>query len=391
MVRITRRKLLIGGATALAVGATATWWVRRSAPIGFTLDDEQLAQARALLARVASIDMHAHPGRSFLHAAAQLSPKIRWYALHKDFEQATIDDMRVGGLSASVFAAVADIELLDLAGNGLAAVREFAPGQAFASYQRQLARLRSLLDRGQVMAVLGPSDVAAARRAGRIGAMFSVEGGDFLEGRAERVEQAYADGVRTITLMHYHTNELGDIMIAPPVHGGLTAAGREVVAAMNRTGMVIDVAHATEATVRGVLERSDKPVMASHTHLHRAGRDHPRFVSVELARAIAGAGGVIGAWPAGIGISDLGGFVSRVIELVDAVGVAHVGLGTDMDANYQPVMDNYLKLPWLVGGLLQRGLAQADIAQILGGNFLRVFAAQRASAEAASLATPGAG
>ena len=90
-------------------------------------------------------------------------------------------------------------------------------------------------------------------------------------------------------------------------------------------------------------------------------------------------GGVLGAWPTGIGITDLHGFVDRTFELVDHVGIDHVCLGTDMDANYKPKFDTYANLPIYVAGLLQRGMHEAEVAKLIGGNFLRVFAAvQRA-------------
>ncbi len=88
---------------------------------------------------------------------------------------------------------------------------------------------------------------------------------------------------------------------------------------------------------------------------------------------IAAKGGLVGAWPAGIGIDSLSGFVDRTLELVKAVGIDHVCLGTDMDANYKPVFDNYRKLPLFVGGLAKQGLSEGDIAKIIGGNFIRVF------------------
>jgi membrane dipeptidase len=106
---------------------------------------------------------------------------------------------------------------------------------------------------------------------------------------------------------------------------------------------------------------------------------HPRFISVDLARAVAqSGGGVLGAWPAGIGIGDLDGFVRRTFVLIDAVGIDHVCLGTDMDANYKPVFDSYVNLPLYVAGLLQRGLHEPEVAKLIGGNFMRVFASQAA-------------
>ena len=65
--------------------------------------------------------------------------------------------------------------------------------------------------------------------------------------------------------------------------------------------------------------------------------------------------------------------VDRAFELVDLVGADHVCLGTDMDANYKPVMETYLKTPWLVGGLLKRGMSKEDTAKLMGGNILRLW------------------
>ncbi len=92
----------------------------------------------------------------------------------------------------------------------------------------------------------------------------------------------------------------------------------------------------------------------------------------------ANGGGVLGSWPAGIGITDLKGYIDRTFELVDHVGIDHVCLGTDMDANYKPVFDTYTKLPTFVAGLLKRGMGELEVAKLIGGNFLRVFAAIQA-------------
>ena len=375
MARITRRRVLTGiGAAVAAVGA-ATWWVARpkAAPIGFTVSAQELATARDLLARHPSIDAHAHPGRSFVDGAENMSGLVWLYAKLGSFEDDTIADMRAGGLSAAAFAAVSDFQALGLEGEGLAAVRAFEPGEVWASYQRQMARLQSLATRGLVWPIGQVADIAKARAAGKVGALLTVEGGDFLEGKPERVALAYADGVRSITLMHYRNNELGDIITGTPVHGRLSDAGVAVVREMNRVGMLVDVAHASEPTALGAVEASSRPVIASHVHVH-GKLTHPRFISSELARSIAQkGGGVVGAWPAGIGITDMKGFVDRALELVEVVGIDHVCLGTDMDANYKPVFDTYANLPYFVAGLAQRGLKEADIAKLIGGNFMRLL------------------
>ena len=111
----------------------------------------------------------------------------------------------------------------------------------------------------------------------------------------------------------------------------------------------------------------------THAHLNTARLSNPRFVSAELAQAVAASGGFVGAWPAGIGIDSLAGFADRVIELIEALGPDHVGLGTDMDANYKPVLETYAKLPLLVGELLRRGVDEGVLAQVLGGTALAMW------------------
>ncbi len=346
--------------------------VARHPPVGFELTDEELARARRLLAAHRAIDAHAHPGRTFVRGAEGIAIKLRILAALGTFEEETVRDMRDGGLAAAVSAAVADFQVLDLIGGQPRAVRPFAEHEAWNSYRRQIDGLRRLAEHGLLRIALTPADLMETE-SDLPAEILAVEGADFLEGRLSRLADAYADGVRVITLVHFRTNEIGDAMTENPQHEGLTRIGADIVREMNRLGMIVDVAHASEATVRGVLDASSAPVMASHTHVRGGAVDSPRFISRELATAIADAGGLIGAWPAGIGISSLAGFVDRIAELADAVGIDHVCLGTDMDANYKPALDTYARLPWLVGGLLRRGFSEEDTAKILRGNFLRLF------------------
>ena len=366
------------GATVVVLAGGGYWFARpKPAPIGFDISPEELARARALLKQHPSIDAHAHPGRTFVDGAEHLSGLVWVYAKLGHFEAKAIADMKAGGLSAAAFAAVADFQTLGVQGEGLASVREFEVGEAWASYKRQIGNLRALAEQGLVYPIKSSADFEVARASGKVGALMAVEGGDFLEGKPERVAQAFADGVRMITLMHYRNNELGDIITGTAVRGGLSAAGVAVVKAMNAAGMLIDVAHASEATAMGVIRATSKPLIASHVHVQSAALSHPRFISLDLAKAVAQTGGgVLGAWPAGIGISDLKGFVDRTFELIETVGIDHVCLGTDMDANYKPVFDTYVNLPLYVAGLLKRGLREAELAKVIGGTFLRLFDAQ---------------
>ena len=70
---------------------------------------------------------------------------------------------------------------------------------------------------------------------------------------------------------------------------------------------------------------------------------------------------------------DFSSFIDRLLRLVDVVGVDHVGLGTDMDANYLPVFTNYRQMPYIPAVLKRRGMRDDEIIKVLGGNFMRVF------------------
>ena len=252
-----------------------------------------------------------------------------------------------------------------------------APGEAYAAYRTQIANLQALVSTGQVAPVLAPADVHTASAAGRVGAILGVEGAEFLEDDLSRVEQAFADGVRVLTLVHYlRGGVIGDVMTAEPVHGGLTSFGRDAVREMNRVGILVDLAHCSPLTAYDALEVAAKPLLISHTDIHDihdGRRRNARFVPLELARAVAEAGGVVGAWPAGFTLHNLDDYVQRILTLVELLGVDHVCLGTDMDANYKPVFETYAKMPLLVGGLLRRGMPEDALAKLIGGNFLRVF------------------
>jgi len=371
---MSRRAALAGGiASAVAVAAGGTWWWARSRkpPLGMEIPGRFLERGAILMAENPSVDVHSHAGRSFLVGAEPDSLLVRM--MREGFEAERAEDMEKAQVTASLFAVVADLPLLGLADGGLTVVRDFTPGEAYEDFNRQLDRLLATVDSGVISLALSPGDVLAAHAAGRPAMILSSEGADFLEDRLERVHEAYAKGLRSITLIHYNTNRLGDNQTNSPVHNGLTAFGRDVVREMNRAGMIIDVAHASADTCADVVTESSSPVMLSHSNLDTGTVASPRFISIDHARMVAGTGGVIGAWPAGIGSETLADFVQQILALVDAVGADHVAVGTDMDGNYKPVLTDYSDFPLLAAALLFRGLSEAEVVNILGGNFLRLF------------------
>ena len=339
-------------------------------------DGDFLQQARDLLRANPAIDIHAHPGRTFGRDAENLSPALKMMASGGPSEDRVFAEMREGQLSAASFAVVADVQVLSVvSGGGLGAARDFKPGEARESYARQIANMHRVLGGLGATFVKEPGDFRRIQTKKGIGAFLTVEGADFLAGDIANVGGAFADGVRSITLVHYRPNEVGDVQTAAPVTGGLSGFGGDVIREMDRLGMVVDLAHASEATVAAAMKVCSRPVMCSHTHVEGRGASHPRFISEGMAKEICSRGGIIGAWPAGIGMTTLDEYVGRIIDLAEVLGPEHVSLGTDMDANFMPVMTSYTQLPELVAKLLERGYGRTNAAGFVGGNFLRVYEA----------------
>jgi membrane dipeptidase len=326
------------------------------------------------MTRAPWIDVHAHPGRCFLAGLEGTDPLVG--ALGVQDVAAAVSRARDAGLAAITLSTVADLRVLSPDPvKGLRASRPFRPGEAYDDHRRQLAGIGRLAEALSVDVAVTAAGIEAAHSDGRIAVLVSCEGGDFLDGRLEPLAEARAAGASSLTLVHYRVNEIGDVQTEEPVHGGLTDFGRAVVAECNRLGMIVDCAHATFETTVGVLAVSRDPIMISHSHLDHADRSHPRLLSPDHARAVTSAGGLIGAWPSGVTSASLGDFADEVVRLADLVGVDHVAIGTDMDANYRPVLDSYADFAVLGELLAARGVTAAEAGQVLGTNALRLFRA----------------
>ncbi len=318
------------------------------------------------------IDVHAHPGRCFLAGLDRANPLAE--LLGGDGSAAAHLAARAAGMTAVSFATVADLAVLTVGPDGgLRAGRAFGPGEAQADHARQLAGLRALVEAEDLLIARTAEDLERAHVAGQTAVLISCEGGDFMEGQVERLDHAYAAGMSSLTLAHYRVNEIGDIQTEEPVHGGLTAFGRDVVSACNRLGVVIDCAHATFETTLGVLGASEVPVMISHSHLDHTDRPHPRLLSAEHASAVASAGGLVGAWPSGVTSATLEDFIDEIARLVDLIGIDHVAIGTDLDANYKPVVTEHAQFAVLAGRLEARGFGALDVDKVLGGNVIELY------------------
>jgi membrane dipeptidase len=373
---LSRRQFGIAAAAALAAGQgrAATPAPPTAERLGMTLTRAHLAAGRDFVRAHPTVDVHSHPGRFFMRGASTPLAK----ANGAPFPEAAIARMRDGGVGAVVFAAVADFPVLEATPQGLGALRPDRVGEAYEDYRRQMQVLRRLRRRGGPPLALTPADIVRAHAMRRTAGVVAVEGGDFIEDRMDRIAEAHREGVRSICIIHYQTNRIGDPQTNPRVHGGLTPLGRDVVREMNRTGMIVDLAHASFEATQQAVAVSSKPMMISHSNIRRPGLDHPRLVSLDHARVVTQAGGLIGALPAGAGETRFVDYVDTIFRAVDDLGIDHVGVGTDMDFTFKAVVDDYRDWPLVPAALLARGMHAPEVAKVMGGNFLRLFAAVQA-------------
>jgi membrane dipeptidase len=298
------------------------------------------------------IDMHTHAGRP-----NRTGP----------VDRAVLGTMRPGGVAAAVVSAIADLPMIrrDRTTKRLEKVRDPEPGECLACVEEYLGTFEAT---GMRIA-REPADI----RAGDPALVLAVEGCDFLEGRLDRLDSLEARGVRSVQLTHYLVNETGDIQTAPPVHGGLTPSGAEAVRRMNRLGIIVDVAHCSEATAAGVVAATTKPKEPGHPD-----GDHPRYIGLEYARMVAGTGGVIGAWIAVLWQERLSGMIRHLFRLIDAVGIDHVGIGSDLPAGAaRTEMPDFSRHAEIAVALRERGMSEMEVEKVCSGNWLRVFEAAR--------------
>jgi membrane dipeptidase len=235
-------------------------------------------------------------------------------------------------------------------------------------------------------------DVRRAWRAGRIASLLGAEGGHSIDGSLAVLRDFARLGVRYMTLTHNDNTPWADSATDDPVHGGLTDFGREVVAEMNRLGMLVDLSHVAATTMRDALDVSASPVIFSHSSC-RTITDHPRNVPDDVLERLAGNGGVImiayvpafvnddaAAWSASdrtapaprTTVDDI---VAHVEHAREVAGVDHIGLGSDYDgvAAFPEDMGDVTGHAVLIDRLAERGWSSLDLAKLMGDNILRVL------------------
>jgi membrane dipeptidase len=265
-------------------------------------------------------------------------------------------------------------------------------------------------------------DVVRIHGAGKIASLIGVEGGHSIDNSLAVLRMYYALGVRYMTLTHTETLDWADSATDEAKHHGLTKFGEEVVAEMNRLGMLVDISHVSADTMRHALRVSRVPVIASHSSAF-ALAPHPRNVPDDVLKLVARNGGVVmvnfypgflspeaarisrDAFAAARDLKkrypDEKGFeaamqawqkehpmppvsvhtaVDHIEHIIKVAGIDHVGIGSDFDGiNAVPQqLEDVSCYPYVTQELLNRGYKKEEILKILGGNILRVLRAAEA-------------
>lgn len=279
-----------------------------------------------------------------------------------------------------------------------------------------------------------PADLALASnaaelekqmKAGKIAGMLGIEGGHSIGSSLAVLREMYGMGVRYMTLTHGKNVPWADSATDAPEHDGLTDFGRQVVREMNRIGMIVDLSHVSEATMKDALEVARAPVMFSHSGV-RAVNDHPRNVPDSVLPAVRANGGIVmivflpafldtavyehglaraaqkarldaqyvgdpaaaaqalTAWDAANPAPAVQ--TAKVADHIDhlkrTIGIDHIGLGGDYDGmGSAPVgMEDVSGYPTLFAELARRGYTQAELEKIASRNMIRVLKAVEAYA-----------
>jgi membrane dipeptidase len=314
---------------------------------------------------------------------------------------------------------------LDVAFMSIYVPSDLGEGQeAFHRAEELIDLVERLVERSPDVFALArtPAEARAAAARDLIALPLGMENGSALGTALANLRHFHDRGIRYVTLTHATNNQLADSSYATEDRwSGLSPFGREVVAEMNRLGMMIDVSHLADEAAAQAIELSRAPVIASHSSVRGLTPGFERNLSDELIRALAEGGGVVqvnfgsafvtaaanaaamAAWEAArrfateqgvaddspeaeafgkrwkeenpipaVTVADVADHFDHVVELV---GIDHVGLGSDYDGVSDLPVDlgDVSTYPALFTELLRRGYSEEDVRKIAGENLLRVW------------------
>jgi membrane dipeptidase len=325
--------------------------------------------------------------------------------------------MRAGGVDAMVFAVY--VGQMGRTPEGFRVAHDIA----LRCFERTHAVLRE--NAAACALALNADDGPRLKAEGKRAIYLSTENAYSLGRDAGNVAKFHALGVRMLGLTHMLNNDIADSSTDPrgAEWGGLSGLGREIVAECNRLGIVLDASHASDDTLRDLLELSRAPVVLSHSG-PRAVCDHPRNIGDELLRALAAKGGVIQINALPISLRDdpgngrtaaiadvlirykesvptpevraaedadydrvcaqhpnprvsIADFIRHVEHAAEIAGIDHVGIGCDLDGGgggFEGLRD-VSDYPNITRALADRGWGEDALAKLWGGNTLRVMKA----------------
>jgi membrane dipeptidase len=356
----SRRKFLTNSAGVAGTALLAPEWLRAAEDAV----DPRLVQVKA---KTVAIDMHNH---IFSGAAGLTVPAAGGTPL--------TDELKRAGLTGVV------------AGYKIPFDPNARPGETNAKLLEYLSVMDTVLEREHIHRAMTEKDLEAAHRNGKPIVVQAIEGAQFIEGHLERIEVAYKRGLRHLQLLHDNDDPVtpqGDLDSKPAHLGGLTPFGAEIIRECNRLGILVDLAHASPETILAATKVAKQPFIMSHTGFDYPVDENqrmfplvkPRLLTKERARVIADQGGVIGIWVYLARTPKE--YVEDVKHMVDAVGIEHVGIGSDTDLLAAPGRGTNFAWPGMAGGffdviaseMLAAGFTPDEIAKFGGGNYCRVF------------------
>jgi len=228
---------------------------------------------------------------------------------------------------------------------------------------------------GKLVIIKSRSDLErflAARQPGQVAGFLGTEGAQPLEGKLDNLNDLFFAGIRMMAPTHFT-----DTAVAGAAAGvnkrGLTDLGRRWVRAMEAKHMVIDLAHASPATLRDVTAIATRPLIVSHTGV-KGTCNNPRNLSDDELRAVAKTGGVIGIglWETATCGTDARAAVKAMRYAVSIVSIDHVALGSDFDGAVTAPFDAS-GWPLVTDALLKEGFSEQDIRKIMGENVVRIL------------------
>lgn len=304
---------------------------------------------------------------------------LRGRDLAKDNPGAHVDfpKLRRGGVDGAFFALYVPAEL-----------------EGVKAYEHAISLLSCVMDTLQAnpdkAALAVSKQQAYQNKADGLFSMFlGLENGSPIGRLLDKIDEFYSKGVRYMTLCHSKDNEICDSCASTvKTWDGLSPFGREVVARMNKLGMLVDVSHISDKAFYDVLECSSDPVVATHSCC-RSLACHPRNMTDGMIRALAEKGGVvqINYYPVFLDDSfseenmmtaprpSFRRIADHIDHVVSLVGIDHVGLGSDFDGiDVAPEgLEDISMLGHLFDELKNRGYSEGDIEKIASGNFFRIL------------------